>query len=493
MARRFLLCVTMIVALMTARDTTAQFGGFGGFGQQEAKLVSQFDRDADGRLNGAERLAARNFVTGQRGGRRAAGTGTAPIPERLLTPADVKPPYSTAPLYDTETVRTIFIQFEDADWESELATFYNSDVDVPATVVVDGKTYREVGVHFRGNSSFRQVPEGYKRSLNLAFDHADSRQALYGYNSLNLLNSHEDPTFLRTVLSQEIARDFLPALKSNFVRVVINAENWGIYVNNQQFNKDFLREWFPSTKGARWKVPGSPRGRAGLEYWGDELAQYKRTFDIKTEDDPQAWADLVQLTRVLNQTPPEKLEETLAPILDIDGTLRFLAVDIALNNADGYWTRASDYTLYQDGQGRFHVIPGDMNETFSDGGRGFGFGGVPPSAVLDPLVGLNDTSKPLRSKLLAVPALRARYLAYVRQIAEKWLDWKKLGPTAERYQAIIAAEVRDDSRKLDSFSEFPVDQPGGGDLRAFVERRRAFLLSYVAPPVQTRQVSAMPR
>ena len=492
MARRFLLVLTLLVAVLTARDSTAQFGGFGRFGQQETKLVAQFDRDGDGRLNSAERLVARNFVTGQRG-RGRAGTGTAPIPDRLLTPADVKPPYPTTPLYDAETLRTIFIQFEDADWESELATFYNSDVDVPATVVVDGKTYREVGIHFRGNSSFRQVPEGYKRSLNLAFDHADSRQALLGYNSLNLLNSHEDPTFLRSVLSQEIARDFLPALKSNFVRVVINAENWGIYVNNQQFNKDFLREWFPSTKGARWKVPGSPRGRAGLEYWGDEVAQYKRTFEIRTEDDPKAWADLIHLTKVLNQTPAEKLEEALSPILDIDGALRFLAVDIALNNGDGYWTRASDYTLYQDGQGRFHVIPGDMNETFSDGGRGFGFGGVPPSAVLDPLVGLNDTSKPLRSKLLAVPALRTRYLGHVRQIAEKWLDWKRLGPLAERYQAIIAAEVREDSRKLDSFSEFPADLPGGGDLRAFVERRRAFLLSYVAPPAPAPPGSVVAR
>ena len=88
----------------------------------------------------------------------------------------------------------------------------------------------------------------------------------------------------------------------------------------------------------------------------------------------QAGLDLLQ--RGDADTAADKLEEALAPILDIDGALRFLAIDIALNNGDGYWTRASDYTLYQDPQGRFHVIPGDMNETFSDGGRGFGFGGV---------------------------------------------------------------------------------------------------------------------
>jgi len=477
MSRR-LLVVAVLLTVFTAGDTSAQFGGFGRFGQQELQLVTQFDRDGDKRLNGPERLAARNYLESQRGrGRRATGNSD-PIPGRLLTPADLKPPYPSTDLYDADTLRTIFIQFEDADWEAELSTFYNTDVEVPATVVVDGRTYRDVGIHFRGNSSYRQIPEGYKRSLNLAFDFVNPRQTLLGYKTLNLLNSHEDPTYLRTVLSQEIARDFLPALKSNHVRVVINAENWGIYVNNEQFNKDFLKAWFPSSGGARWKVPGSPRSRAGLEYFGDEVAPYKRVFEIKTDDDPKDWAALINLTKVLNQTPAERLEEALAPMLDIDGALRFLAIDMALNNGDGYWTRASDYSLYLDPQGRFHVIPGDMNETFNEGGRGFGFGGMLPSATLDPLAGLNDTSKPLRSKLLAVPTLRARYLAYVRQIAEKWLDWKRIGPLAERYQFQIAAEVRDDPRKLDGFEEFPVDHPGTGDLRSFIERRRAYLLAY---------------
>ena len=41
-------------------------------------------------------------------------------------------------------------------------------------------------------------------------------------------------------------------------------------------------------------------------------------------------------------------------------------------------------------------------------------------------------AKPLRSKLLAVPALRARYLSYVSEIAERWLDWQTLEPVARR-------------------------------------------------------------
>ena len=48
--------------------------------------------------------------------------------------------------------------------------------------------------------------------------------------------------------------------------------------------------------------------------------------------------------------------------------LRFLAVDIALVNTDGYWTRASDYSIYQDVKGQFHVIPHDMNEALINEG-----------------------------------------------------------------------------------------------------------------------------
>jgi len=98
------------------------------------------------------------------------------------------------------------------------------------------------------------------------------------------------------------------------------------------------------------------------------------------------------------------------------------------------------------------------------------FGGGPD---LDPLVGLDDTSKPLRSKLLAVPALRAKYLAYVRDIAEHWLDWKTLGPIAQKYHDLIAADVKADVRKIYTSEEFDAGMNG---VKAFMDERRSFLL-----------------
>jgi spore coat protein CotH len=427
--------------------------------------------------------------------------------------------YPKAALYEPTVLRTLFLDFESSDWEAELADFRSTDVEVPATLTVDGKRYPNVGVHFRGASSYFMVPAGYKRSLNVSLDLVDKKQRLYGYKTLNLLNSNGDPSYLSSVLYSEIARRYVPAPKVNLVKVVINGESWGVYVSAQQFDKKFVDEAFGSDKGVRWKAPGSPGGRASLSYLGEEVEPYKRLFEIKTEDPKaaeQGWKDLIALCKTLNETPVEKLEAALKPILDIDGALGFLAVENVLINTDGYWIRSSDYNLYRDEKGKFHIVPHDMNESFrAAGGPGFGRGrGPDPGAPapppggegarprgsgveLDPLTGANDPNKPLLSRLLAVPALRARYLQIVREIAEERLDWKKLGPTVARYRALIEKEVAADTRKLDSLAAFqravsageadgslPPAEPGGRrrsiSLKEFADQRRAYLLNHPA-------------
>ncbi|MBI4474947.1 MAG: CotH kinase family protein, partial [Acidobacteria bacterium] len=99
------------------------------------------------------------------------------------------------------------------------------------------------------------------------------------------------------------------------------------------------------------------------------------------------------------------------------------------------------------------------------------------SATLDPLSGLDDASKPLRSRLLAVPALRERYLAYVKDIATKWLDWKALSPIVEQYRKLIDEDVAADSRKLYSYEAFVSGLTGPtNSLRSFAAGRSKFLL-----------------
>ncbi len=570
-------------------------GGPGGMMGQERKLVAQFDKDGNGWLNKEERAEARRNSANNGG--RPGGFGGPPggrgreepaTPGAKISPSDVTP--ATGDLYDSSIVRTIFLNFESDDWEAEMEAFNNTDVEVPATMIVDGKELKDVGVHFRGMSSFAMVGSGHKRSLNISTDFIHEDQELYGYSTLNLLNAHEDPSFLHTVLYFDVARKYLAAPKANFVRVVINGENWGLYTNAQQFNKTFLKENYGSSKGTRWKVSGSPQGRGGLEYLGDDISQYQRIYSMKSNDDQDAWKKLASFCKVLNETPADQLEEALKPILDIDEALWFLALENALINSDGYWIRASDYCIFLDGSDKFHIIPHDANETFSPGmgpgmmgggrgGRGFGGGfggggpggggrgqrppvegeegrppqqgpprdggqnaeGRPPGGPegrggegrgrgfgggvggpggpgggfgggvqgstgvnMDPLIGLNDTTKPLRSKLLAVPSLRKRYLSFVRTIAEDDLNWERLGKTVEQYATLISPFLEADTKKLTSFDAFKTavsgdatptaaaPQEGGGgpgfgpmggrgprlSIRQFADQRSQFLLNH---------------
>lgn len=386
-------------------------------------------------------------------------------------------------------MHTLFLEFPDVDWEKQLMDFYDTDIEVPATLRLGNIVAPDVGVRFRGMSSFMMVPAGYKHSLNISIDAVHEKQSLLGARTLNLLNSHDDPTFQRAVLYLEVVRHYIPAPKGNLARVVINGRSWGVYINIEQFNADFIQEWFKTRKGARFKVRGSPVGHGGLEYLGDDKNAYTSIYDLRTKDTPRVWDDLINLCKTLSQAPLGQLQNALEPLLDVEGALRFLALENVFINNDGYWIRASDYNLYQDEQGRFHLLPHDVNETFLAPQTGPGFAhGSSARVKLDPLVGLDDTTKPLRSRLLRVPALQQRYLQLVKEIATNWLDWRTLGPIAEANRARIAEFVRADTRKLDSYQDFeqgiasntqqwgPCGAQKRIGLKPFVEERRAYLL-----------------
>ena len=540
-------------------------GGMGGGGPNapERKMLAKFDVNSNGRLEGAELDAAREELKknppqsrGGGGGRQPGGE-SGPMgrggpggpggpggdrqpgtkgPAVALT--DVKH-YKDAPLFSNDVVRTVFLEFPMPDWEAELELFHGTDIDFPATMTVDGVKYEGVGVHFRGASSYMMVPRGSKRSFNISIDHTDPTLRLYGQSTLNLLNSNGDPSMLSSVLYSHLAAGHLAVPAANLVQVVVNGESWGVFASLEQFNKSFLIKHWPDFKGdgARWKVHGSPQATSGLDYGGDDVAYYTTRYEIKSKASDKDWNALIKLCRVLTETPLDELEAALTPIFDIDSALWFIAMDIASSNSDGYWVRSSDYSIYRDPKGVFHILPHDMNEAFKGhaegpgGGRGMRGGrpggrqggpqGGPPDGPpdqprppqdqpppndqggmrgprggaggmsgfeLDPLHGLTDARKPLRSRLLALPSLRARYLECVKTIARD-MSWDQIGPFVAQQRTLIEGLVAADTRKgttTASFleataSELPAASTNGREspsLRMFFERRSKYLLNY---------------
>jgi hypothetical protein len=117
---------------------------------------------------------------------------------------------------------------------------------------------------------------------------------------------------------------------------------------------------------------------------------------------------------------------------------------------------------------------------------------------------MDDPRKPLRSRVLAVPRLRAKYLEYVRTIAEHSLDWKNLGPLVAQYRELIRNEVEADTRKLSSLAAFEAATADGAEagsvpgrrqrptLRSFADQRRRYLLGYKDPQAATGPTKSEP-
>ena len=467
------------------------FGGGRRGPRPPEKVVKHFDTNKDGKLTGEERKAAieargEAYIPGQR-----AGKPVGDIQD------DVKNSLAAAPkdnstFYDAGTLRTLYLRFHHEDWYAQLNAFYRTDVEIPADLVVDGKVYKEIGVRARGTSSYFTV-ESPKKSFNIAIDYGDDSQRLYGYKTLNLLNGHVDASFLREVLFNRIARDYFPAMKTNLVKLVINGESWGVYINLQQYNKDFLDEWFGTRDGVRYKV--GPGG-GGLTYAGDDVEAYQRTYQLKTANVEDPYEKLIELTQMLDaKTPDEKLKTDLQSILNVDRALWQLAVSNVFMDDDSYIHKGGDFSIYQDVNERFHLISHDNNESFGFGAerrRGGGPGGRGPggwswgelsNGMISPVTHAENNMRPVISRLLGIPEWKARYIAHIKTVVDEWLDWEVMEPVIREYHNLIATEVEKDDKKLYDYNRFMESVDGEGiqrtpSFKVFVTQRRDNLLNH---------------
>ena len=136
--------------------------------------------------------------------------------------------------FDDSYVHEIRLTFEDSNWYSTLYNSHNSDVDdpyFPASFSGDGVTINQVGVRFKGNSSFNG--NSIKKSIKIDFDEYDEENeelTFFGLKKLNLNNSFKDPTMLREKLFADFAAQYVPTIRMVHTRVYINDEYIGLYV-----------------------------------------------------------------------------------------------------------------------------------------------------------------------------------------------------------------------------------------------------------------------
>ncbi len=359
-------------------------------------------------------------------------------------------PVRGAGFYDVDSVRTIAITFEQSNWDEILDSFYAAGQEerLLGTVVIDGVTYDSVGIRYKGTSSYH--PARRKNPFNIKLDYVHDDQKIDGYGTLKLANVWSDPSFLREVLSYEIARKYIPASLANYANVSVNGELLGLYVNVEDVGKRFMREHFGSDGNARFKgelLDPAPN-YAVWSYEGEDSTAYQTLFELESG---AGWSELVDLMDTLNNH-----NAGLDEILNVDRHLWMLAFDVLLVNLDSPLNFAHNYYLYRDDDNRFNPIIWDLNQSFGAFNlvRGGSSLSINQMKNLTPFFNASNPLFPIVSRILDNAVYRKMYVAHLKTMTDEnftngWYESRAL-----ELRSIIATHVLSDPNKFYSYQSF---------------------------------------
>jgi len=364
-------------------------------------------------------------------------------------------------LYDLEHIVEIKINFSEDNWHEQLDSLKERGRDerLIADVTVDGKTYPKSGIRYKGNSSYFNVRNAGIRKLpfNIKVDYVVKKTRLPGgYVTLKLSNVFRDPSYLREVLSYDIAGKYMPAPRANFAKVYANDNYLGLYNLTESVDDDFLKEYYGNDDGILMKCdpswnerqPASCKqgNKASLEYLGRDSVCYYALYELKSKDG--GWKELIKFTDVLNNKPQE-----LSKHLDVTETLWMLSYHNVLVNLDSYLGRlCHNYYMYQDTNQIWHSIIWDMNLSFG----GFRYTGLGAPLSNEKMQDMSfflhykedNQKRPLVVQLIANDHFRKIYLAQIRTIVEENFSNGWYLERAEEIREMIKDEVASDENKL---------------------------------------------
>ena len=408
-------------------------------------------------------------------------------------------------LYDINTIQTIEIQFAQSNWDALLDAEKAGDNNYTeaTSVTINGTVYNQVGVKYKGNSSYseNQTKNPFHIELDTYVD-----QDHQGYTDIKLANVMFDPSFVRETVAYNIVNQYMDAPQANYANVYVNGDLIGLYTNTESVSKKFVNKHFNSNDNAFFSC--SPPDGAGpqsnnlpnLQYLGTNSSSYDDAYEIKSDDDNDPtvadahWNDLIELTQILNNDITN-----IESVLDVDMAIWMLAFDNVMVNLDSYIGQfKQNYYLYKDNNGQFKPVVWDLNMSFGTfgmtgesgggpgpGGPGGNLNSTTQKAQLDHLLHDTDANFPLVSKLLAVPKYKRMYLAHFKTILTENISNSNYLTLANDYQAIISAAVMADTNKFYTDAQFTgnintdysVDMNTASGLTNLMNARSTYLLA----------------
>ncbi len=361
--------------------------------------------------------------------------------------------------YNLDTVRQLKITFEQDNWADLLDSMrIYGDGLLIGNVELEGANYENVGVRYRATKSFK--PGSKHNSLHIRLNYINKKQNHKGYKTLILSNALRDPSMVREVLGYEIARKYMPAPQANYAKVEINGDSYGLFVNIEAVDGQFLEKYFGSSNNSFFKCTPTfdeksktPEGcknniYSSLEY-EPKVSCYTRNFEIKSKE---GWDDLIELTKILNDDV-----DNLENILNIDRTLWMLAFNNVLVNLHSYsGANSQNYYLYKDANGQFSTIVSELNYAFGSY-KSIGSGSdleLKDLQRLDPLLHADNPTKPLISRLLQNSMNKKIYLDHIRTIVYDNFENDSYEEQSKKLQALIKPHLEEEINKEYSMEEF---------------------------------------
>ncbi|MCP4569252.1 MAG: spore coat protein [FCB group bacterium] len=335
----------------------------------------------------------------------------------------------------------------------------NSSVDdnpiwVPCSFFYKDIQWYKVGVRFKGNSSLQSAWSSgiHKLSLKLDFDEfedtypAIENQRFYGFKQLNLNNGFEDSPLMREKAAAEILREAgVPVAHAAFYRVYVDFGEgpvyFGLYTMVEEVDDSVIDDQFEGDDGNLYKPTGS-----GASFADGTFSE--NDFDKKSNEDDADWSDIRALFTALHSEDrtknPEHWRDSLESIFDVQGFLKWLAVNTVMQNWDSYGKMTQNYYLYNNpSTGQITWIPWDHNEALKEGKMGGALS-----------IALSEVSGewPLIRYLIDDETYQAVYASHVRSTIDEVFEPSRMTTKYQSWHNLIQPYVTGDEGELTGYT-----------------------------------------
>lgn len=243
--------------------------------------------------------------------------------------------------FDPDVLQRIELWLNEADWNKLKANFQENTY-YPADLTWNGITVRSVGIRSRGLGSRRAEKPG----LRVDFDRYSSGQQFLGLKSFVLDNLSQDASGIReTVAMRFFTRLGIPAPREAHGRLYVNGRYAGLYGVVESVDKTMMGRVFGSigdnvqNDGYLFEYNYVLDSPWWFGYEGPALTPYRARFDIKTNEshaESRIWGPVEELVRLVNETPLDRFEQTIGPLLDLGAFVRYIAAQSFIAQDDGF-------------------------------------------------------------------------------------------------------------------------------------------------------------